>query len=335
MAAVSIVIPAYNAERYISDAIDSIIGQSFTDWNLIIVDDASTDHTKDIIAYYANHNVRIKTVFRDTNSGSARQPELQAISLVDSQWVIVIGNDDYLEKDYLLKMLNRALTTHSDLVLSRMQLVDERKNSLMAYIPTSDYDMSQILTGHQALTKTIGKWEFGFNGALVKTDYYRGLPNDGQNEMNMDEVDSRRLLLMAKQVAFCEAVYYYRQHKDSITKKISMKLFDRMCTSFELLNFLAKAVPEDKETLILQTRECWGSVSNSLLLLFKYRSSFSADERLRVHKKIVMYYKRCQSQERYIRMNAVKKMFLLRGYCGFFWVKFFCFNLRKLTHSTR
>ena len=140
---------------------------------------------------------------------------------------------------------------------------------------------------------------------------------------------------MAEQVAFCEAVYYYRQHKDSITKKISMKLFDRMCTSFELLTLLSKAVPEDKETLIIQMRECWASVSNSLLLLFKYRSSFSADERLHVHWKIVMYYKECQSQERYLRMNAIKKIFLLKGYCGFFWVKFLCFNLRKLTHSIR
>ena len=190
--------------------------------------------------------------------------------------------------------------------------------------------MNQILTGHQALTKTIGKWEIGFNGALVKTDYYRRLPNDGQNEMNMDEVDSRRLLLMAEQVGLCEAVYYYRQHENSITKKISMKLFDRMCTSFELLSFLSKAIPEDKEILIIQMRECWASVSDSLLLLLTYRSSFSADERLCIHRNIRMYYKECQSQERYLRMSAVKKMFLLRGYSCFFLVKTICFNLRKL-----
>jgi len=332
MPEVSIVMPAYNAEKYISEAIESVRGQDFADWELIIVDDASTDNTLKIIEYYAKGDARIKYVSSAYNSGSARVPRLKAVSIAVSDWIFNLDADDFIASDFLSKMICRAERTHSDIVLSQMQLVDESKNSLLSCIPESGYDMNQILTGRQALTRTIGKWEIGCNG-LVKTDYYRRLPNDRQNEMNMDEVDSRRLLLMADQVAFCEGVYYYRQHENSITKKISMKLFDRMCTSFELLNFLSKAVPEDKEICILQMRECWASVSNSLLLLFKYRSSFTAEERLRVHWKIVRYYEECQRQQRYLRMSAVKKMFLLRGYCGFFWVKLFCFNLQKLTHS--
>ena len=333
MPEVSIVMPAYNAEKYISEAIESVRGQDFADWELIIVDDASTDGTLKIIEYFAKEDARIKYMSSAHNSGSARVPRLKAVSMAVSNWIFSLDADDFIASDYLTKMTRRAETTHSDLVLGRMQLIDGSKNSLMYCIPGSNYDMNQILTAYQALTKTIGKWEFGFNGALVKTDYYRRLPNDGHNEMNMDEVDSRRLLLMAEQVAFCEAVYYYRQHKDSITKKISMKSFDRMCTSFELLSFLAKAVPEDKEIRILQMRECWASVSNSLLLLFKYHSSFSANERLCVHRNIRIYYKECQRQERYLRMSAVKKRFLLRGYSCIFLVKTLCFNLRKLKHS--
>ena len=79
MAVISIAMPAYNAEKYISYAIESVIKQTFEDWELIIVDDASTDSTPNIIEEYAKRDSRIRVYTEKENSGSARLPRLKAI----------------------------------------------------------------------------------------------------------------------------------------------------------------------------------------------------------------------------------------------------------------
>ncbi len=67
MPKVSIVLPTYNGEKYIRESVESIINQSFTDWELIIVDDCSTDHTAMIVDQYASEDFRIKVIHNKKN----------------------------------------------------------------------------------------------------------------------------------------------------------------------------------------------------------------------------------------------------------------------------
>lgn len=69
-ALVSIVVPAYNADSYIVRCIDTILAQSFTDLEIVIVDDGSTDHTPDIIDWYAENYSNIVTVHQENGGGS-------------------------------------------------------------------------------------------------------------------------------------------------------------------------------------------------------------------------------------------------------------------------
>ena len=67
---ISISMPAYNVEKYIGEAIESIVAQTFTDWELIIVDDCSKDKTLAIASEYAAKDSRIRIIKRKENSGS-------------------------------------------------------------------------------------------------------------------------------------------------------------------------------------------------------------------------------------------------------------------------
>lgn len=329
MPTISIVMPAYNAERYIAEAIASVKNQDFSDWELIIVDDASTDNTLKIIEYYAQRDARIKYVSNRQNSGSARLPRLKAVSLASSNWIFSLDADDFIADDCLSRMNRRTEATGSDIVIGQMILINEKGESI-AFIPQQGYDMDQIMTGKQACAKTIGGWEIGFNCSLVPSDCFKKLPNDGHNEMNMDEVDTRRLLLFADSVSFCDAAYYYRQRHDSISRRKSIKLFDKMCTSCVLMSVLLKAIPENREILTVQIGECWANVSNSLLSLFKYYSLFSMNDRMRILRKIRMYYGKCRAQRFYIKMNTVKKTILLKNFICFFLIKVLCFYIERL-----
>lgn len=96
---ISVIMPAYNSERYISEAIESVINQSFYNFELIIVDDGSTDRTPEIIDKYAETDLRIK-VFHRENAGvsSARNFALQNIC---GEYVTFIDSDDMYHTDRL------------------------------------------------------------------------------------------------------------------------------------------------------------------------------------------------------------------------------------------
>lgn len=67
MPEISIVLPTYNGEKYLKQSIESILGQTYTDWELIVVNDCSTDSTQEIIDFYRKKDTRIRTIFNYTN----------------------------------------------------------------------------------------------------------------------------------------------------------------------------------------------------------------------------------------------------------------------------
>ena len=98
------------------------------------------------------------------------------------------------------------------------------KDRTLFSIPREDFDLSQILTGREAVMLTIGSWQIGANGALIKRELLISQRKNSKIDpclMNADEYDTRDLLVGAKYVAFTNAGYFYRQHQASVTKQFS------------------------------------------------------------------------------------------------------------------
>lgn len=115
MAEISIIIPTYNAEDFISETIESVIDQSYPNWELIIVDDGSKDRTVQVTLDYVNRDSRIK-VFKKTNAGAAKARNY-GLSLVDPNSLFIMGldHDDFLERD-ALEILKNALNNHPEMI---------------------------------------------------------------------------------------------------------------------------------------------------------------------------------------------------------------------------
>ncbi len=95
----SIIMPAYNQADHLEEAVSSVIGQSFSDWELIIVNDGSTDNTPEIIEAFSRQDSRIRA-FHQTNRGvsSARN---HAIAMAKAPWLCYLDSDDIWFKDTL------------------------------------------------------------------------------------------------------------------------------------------------------------------------------------------------------------------------------------------
>jgi len=245
---VSVVMPAYNAEQYIRQALDSLINQTFTDWECIIVNDGSTDNTLHIIEEYSSNESRIryKTIER---SGTAKIPRDTAVTMSRGEWILALDSDDMLATDTIEKMLSRQMETNADIVLLKLIHTDENGIVGNVCIPSCSFDFSQIMTGLNAAKLTIGKWIINGNGLIPKRlfDNRRFI----KNYMNADEYDTRQMLIMADKVAFVDAHYYYRQHSVSITKSFSAKRFDCLYTD-KLLQELIEA-SYDKTDDVIET----------------------------------------------------------------------------------
>lgn len=107
MPLISIIVPVYNSENTLNRCVDSILSQTFHDWELLLIDDGSKDSSGDICDEYARKDSRIK-VFHKENGGvsSARN---YGIKLAKGEWIIFIDSDDYFLLNALKILLNRAL----------------------------------------------------------------------------------------------------------------------------------------------------------------------------------------------------------------------------------
>lgn len=91
---ITVLIPSYNYREYLGPAIDSILAQTFTDWELLIVDDASTDGSQDLINdYVAHHPDKIRAVFLETNGGQVRSQNT-GLAMARGKYLALLGSDD-------------------------------------------------------------------------------------------------------------------------------------------------------------------------------------------------------------------------------------------------
>jgi len=287
---ISIAIPAYNAEKYIEECLNSILNQTFQDWECIIVNDGSTDNTLAIIENFVAKDKRF-SCYTIPNSGSAKIPRDKAISYAKAQWVIDIDADDFIDNDVLEKLYARAMETEADIVYLRMKLFDEKNPENFSYIPVQSFDMKKVLMGKESVMLTIPKWIIGAKG-VVKKELWCACStfNSEINHMNVDEYDTREMLIKAKTVAFEDVIYHYRQHSSSISKKISAKLFETLITDKMLENLFSEHFGHDSYQRQLVSRYRMKGLIAKRALLFRMGSKLQADERKKVKEMIKEHY---------------------------------------------
>ena len=124
MPAVSIVMPCYNTEKYLKKTMDSIFGQSCKDYEIIMVDDGSTDATPRLLDEYAAAYPDIIQVYHKENGGQSTARNL-ALDKAKGIYILFWDSDDYAEVDYIERLLKAAYENDSEVVLSGSHYVDE------------------------------------------------------------------------------------------------------------------------------------------------------------------------------------------------------------------
>jgi glycosyltransferase involved in cell wall biosynthesis len=120
MSKITVITPCYNSARFIRDTIGSVVRQNIADWEYILVDDGSSDATRDILSEAARADPRIK-IFLQSNAGTCRARNVGAqMSSTESEYLLFLDHDDMLEPG-ALRALSEYLDAHSDVCVAGCQ----------------------------------------------------------------------------------------------------------------------------------------------------------------------------------------------------------------------
>lgn len=125
---ISIIMAAYNSERTIAEAIDSVLKQTYTEWELLVIDDCSSDQTVDIVNEYITRDKRIR-LFSNKDRGGVSKARYIGLQEARGEWVAVLDSDDkWLERKLELQM-QMAKTRDCVLVFTASRFMDNEGNA--------------------------------------------------------------------------------------------------------------------------------------------------------------------------------------------------------------
>lgn len=141
MCLISIITTSYNYGNYISETIKSVIAQTFTDWELIVVDDFSTDNSVEIIKSFCEKDKRIKLICHNKNKGLKASIKT-ALKYAKGDWIAFLESDDTFAENALEKRLN----TTANIVFNGVSLIgdDELKEEVQKSVNKTEKELSKI-----------------------------------------------------------------------------------------------------------------------------------------------------------------------------------------------
>jgi len=171
---ISVIIPAYNTEAYIKRAIDSILGQTFTDFEIVVVDDASTDNTVQVLSEI--HDPRLK-VFRQAQNGGAGAARNRALQEATGNWIAVLDSDDWYAPERLERLLALAQARQADMVADDLYIIEDGESqprtTMIKYGGSSLSEITEISATEFVLSDIEGckGLALGFSKPLFRREF--------------------------------------------------------------------------------------------------------------------------------------------------------------------
>lgn len=227
---VSVIVAIYNAEDYLKRCIDSLLVQTLTEFEVLLINDGSTDNSKTICDNYAIIDNRIR-VFHKENGGVSSARNL-GIEEAFGEYTIHLDSDDYTEPEMLEKMYNYAIETNCDIVIADF-FVETNDKQIIKKQLVNDFDNTKIIK--QILE---GDLHGSVWNKLIRTSFYKSLNIKFESSLSYCEdmlFNIECLMNNPKVGKIDEPFVHYIQREDSLITILNEKTFIQ---SFKLIKIL-------------------------------------------------------------------------------------------------
>lgn len=284
---VSIIIPVYNVEKYLKECLDSVLGQTYKNTEIIVVDDGSTDNSGLICDEYKVKYNNITVIHKKNEGlGLARNTGMQ---YMNGEFVFFIDSDDYIDKNLIEKLVIEVNNKKLDYIRSGYMRVNDNKKILLKRVYSDELFENNIRTS--LLPKMIGSLpnkqdniEMSVCFALYRTSIikdYNLLFSSERNLISEDLIFNMEFMQKAK-TGYISSIcgYYYRYNQNSLTTKYNADRFEKV----KILYLYVK----------------------NKLIEYKY----DGDTFLRLSKNFFIYLRMCLRQEKMSISNKTRKEIL-------------------------
>lgn len=226
---ISIIVPIYNVELYLDECIESIINQTYSNLEIILIDDGSVDNSGKICDKYAKKDKRIRVIHKK-NSGVSDSRNY-GIKISNGQYIAFIDSDDYVENNYIEVLYTSILDYNADISIVGYNKV---YNSKFEKIELSD--KKTLLSSEEFLIKLLNvQTSYGFcHMKLYKKSILSNVLFLTNLKVGEDALFNMEICKNIKSVVINEDVLYnYRFHSNSVVRKYDPQYVDKYQTAME------------------------------------------------------------------------------------------------------
>ncbi|MBQ1496494.1 MAG: glycosyltransferase family 2 protein, partial [Bacilli bacterium] len=249
---VSVIVPVYNAQKYLGDSISSLINQTYKNLEIIIIDDASLDNSKEIIKKYASLDKRIRPIYSEINQGVSKSRNI-GLRTYTGDYVFFMDADDYIKENTIELMMNDAKKYNADLVENYHLIIYKNNNKEYKFtekkVPKNNLVMGSLKDNIDILTKSTY-----ITGKLIHKSLLKNLFFNEDLRRYEDLVFDHEIKNRTRNMLFQNKVLYtYYQVSNSLTNSLGKKHMAYLDASKEVLDIYknsSKKIKDEIEALL-------------------------------------------------------------------------------------
>ena len=254
---ISVIVPVYNVENYLERCVESILQQTYAHFELILINDGSTDSSGQICDYLASQSENIK-VYHIENAGVSNARNV-GIQLATGAWITFIDSDDFVTQDYLATLASAVEGEHVGFVIAPLHHI---KNGIVTDLPL--YSGRKELWSTEETMKELlmtTKTSFFPVAKLFKRDLLADGKFNTDYHLAEDALFLTELLLKTRcsSVFIDKPIYYYDHREGSATTSVNRYVFDTIKVYMRIIAQVSQAFPNLKYEL--KNRECWSYIT--------------------------------------------------------------------------
>ncbi len=238
MCMISVIVPVYKVEEYLEQCINSILKQTYTDFELILVDDGSPDRCGEICDEYAKKDIRVRVVHKE--NGGLSDARNAGLKIAKGSWISFIDSDDWIAYNYYETMM-RFVNENNDVIVCGISIVDEEGTKIGEYASKTceldNFSAMKHLIKEDILKQTV--WNKIYRRSIIDDiEFVVG-------KCNEDDFWTYRIIANCRKIQCCQnQLYYYRQRQGSImNREYSFKRLDELEARKERYLFILKNYP--------------------------------------------------------------------------------------------
>ncbi|HFR3671719.1 TPA: glycosyltransferase family 2 protein, partial [Streptococcus suis] len=214
------IVPVYNVENYLDECIRTVLGQTYSNWELLLINDGSTDSSGSMCDDYARRDDRIRVIHK--NNGGLSDARNAGIDNCTGEYITFLDSDDGIRGDFLEECVTTANQHDVDIVIGHFFIWDENNQTFLYFVDQAQKDTTEVISAQEALNRQVVwknlntapfvvAWGKLFRASLFNTVRFP------KGKVFEDEYTIHKTLLESNTVALINKEFYmYRRHGNSI-----------------------------------------------------------------------------------------------------------------------